>query len=166
MWLGWLQRQRQREEREIYSPQSKQSMLQTNWTYAAGCQGENCILYLVFFYLAAFKRHYSLRLAIAPEFLCCSYMCLFYVCALGRWNKISNHQIILFAHKIQVCFTHDNTGAGQTRLLSSYSCPMYVYVCTYKFASSLPPMLTQMYIILYKDNRIKQWNQINLTFRS
>jgi len=32
-----------------------------------------CILYS--FYLAAFKRHYALRLAIAPEF--------FYVCALG-----------------------------------------------------------------------------------
>ena len=33
--------------------------------------------------LAAFKRHYALRLAIAPEFFYCSYMCLFYVCALG-----------------------------------------------------------------------------------
>jgi len=31
--------------------------------------------------------------------------------------------IILFAHKIQICFTHDSTRAGQTRLLSSYSCP-------------------------------------------
>jgi len=29
--------------------------------------------------------------------------------------------IILFAHKIQICFTHDSTRAGQTRLLSSYS---------------------------------------------
>ena len=26
-------------------------------------------LYLVFFYLAAFKRHYALRLDIAPDFL-------------------------------------------------------------------------------------------------
>ena len=43
-----------------------------------------CIL---FFYMAAFKRHYALRLAIAPEFLC-SYMFLFYVCSLGCWNKI------------------------------------------------------------------------------
>jgi len=40
------------------------------------------------FYLAAFKRHYALRLAIAPEFFYCSYMCLFYVCALSCWNKI------------------------------------------------------------------------------
>ena len=40
-----------------------------------------CILY--FFYLAAFKRHYALRLAIASEFFYCSYMCLFYVCAPG-----------------------------------------------------------------------------------
>jgi len=31
--------------------------------------------------------------------------------------------IILFARKIQICFTHDSTRAGQTRLLSSYSCP-------------------------------------------
>ena len=30
---------------------------------------------------------------------------------------------ILFARKIQICFTHDSTRAGQTRLLSSYSCP-------------------------------------------
>ena len=45
-------------------------------------------LYFVFFYLAAFKKHYALRLAIAPEFFHCSYMCLFYVCALGCWNKI------------------------------------------------------------------------------
>ena len=29
-------------------------------------------LYLVNFYLAAFKRHYALHLAIAPEFFCCS----------------------------------------------------------------------------------------------
>ena len=40
-------------------------------------------LYFVFFYLAAFKRHYALRLAIAPEFFYCSYMSLFCVCALG-----------------------------------------------------------------------------------
>jgi len=33
------------------------------------------------FYLAAFKRHYALRLAIAPEFFYCSYMSLFYVCS-------------------------------------------------------------------------------------
>jgi len=33
------------------------------------------------FYLAALKRHYALRLAIAPEFFYCSYMCLFYVCS-------------------------------------------------------------------------------------
>ena len=45
-------------------------------------------LYFVVFYLAAFKRHYALRLAIAPEFFYCSYMCLFYVCALSCWNKI------------------------------------------------------------------------------
>ena len=39
--------------------------------------------------MAAFKTHYALRLAIAPEFFyCCSYMCLFYVCALGCWNKV------------------------------------------------------------------------------
>jgi len=35
-----------------------------------------------------------------------------------------------------------------------------------KFPSSWPPMLTQMYITLYKHNHIKQSNQINLTFRS
>jgi len=34
-----------------------------------------------------------------------------------------SNQIILFAHKIQICFTHDSTRAGQTRLLSCYSCP-------------------------------------------
>ena len=45
-------------------------------------------LYLLFFYLAAFKRHYTLRFAIAPEFFYCFYMCLFYVCAVGCWNKI------------------------------------------------------------------------------
>jgi len=45
-------------------------------------------LYWVIFYLAAFKRHYALRLAIAPEFFYCSYMCLFYVCALDCRNKI------------------------------------------------------------------------------
>jgi len=45
-------------------------------------------LYFVFFYLAAFKRHYALHLAIAPEFFYCSYLCLFYVCSLGCWNKI------------------------------------------------------------------------------
>ena len=39
-----------------------------------------CILYS--FYLAAFKRHYALRLAIAPELFYCSYMCLFYVCSM------------------------------------------------------------------------------------
>ena len=40
-------------------------------------------LYFVIFYLAAFKRHYALRLAKAPEFFYCFYMCLFYACALG-----------------------------------------------------------------------------------
>ena len=40
-----------------------------------------CILY--FFYLAAFKTHYALRLAIASEFFYCSYVYLFYVCAPG-----------------------------------------------------------------------------------
>ena len=34
-------------------------------------------LYFVFFYLAAFKRHYALRLAIAPEFFYCSYIAYF-----------------------------------------------------------------------------------------
>jgi len=48
-----------------------------------------------FFYLAAFKRHYALRLAIAPEFFYCSYMCLFYVCSLGRWNKICKNTYVL-----------------------------------------------------------------------
>ena len=41
-------------------------------------------LYICIFYLAAFKRHYALHLAIAPEFCYCSYrgpMCLFYVCS-------------------------------------------------------------------------------------
>ena len=38
-------------------------------------------LFVVFFYLAAFKRHYALRLAIAPEFFNCTYMCLFYICS-------------------------------------------------------------------------------------
>ena len=33
-------------------------------------------LYFVLFYLAAFKRHDALRLAIAPEFFYCSYVCL------------------------------------------------------------------------------------------
>ena len=42
-----------------------------------------CICVFCIFYLAAFKRHYALRVAIAPEFLYCSYMCLFYVYALG-----------------------------------------------------------------------------------
>jgi len=31
--------------------------------------------------VAAFKRNYALRLAIAPEFFYCSYMCLFFVCS-------------------------------------------------------------------------------------
>ena len=53
------------------------------WVYITDCIFVFCI-----FYLAAFKRHYALRLAIAPEFFYCSYMCLFYVCALGCWNKI------------------------------------------------------------------------------
>jgi len=35
-----------------------------------------------------------------------------------------------------------------------------------KFPSSWPPMLIQMYIILYKHSDIKQSNQINLTSRS
>jgi len=48
----------------------------------------NCIFVFSIFYLAAFKRHYALRLAIPPEFFYCFYMCLFYVCALGCWNKI------------------------------------------------------------------------------
>jgi len=38
-------------------------------------------LYLVIFYLAAFKRHHAFRLAIAPEFFCSSYICLFYACS-------------------------------------------------------------------------------------
>ena len=38
-------------------------------------------LYLVTFYLVAFKRHYALRLAIAPGFFYCSYICIFYVCS-------------------------------------------------------------------------------------
>jgi len=47
---------------------------------------------------------------------------------LTRWTQANQltdqlNQIILFAHKIQICFTHDSTRAGQTRLLSSYSCP-------------------------------------------
>jgi len=165
--VTWLASKTETERRERNLLTTKQTINVTNKLNLCGrLPGRK--LYFVFsiFYLVAFKRHYSLRLAIAPEFLCCSYMRLFYVCALGCWNKISNHQIILFAHKIQVCFTHDSTRPGQTRLLSSYSCPMYVYVCTYKFASSWPPMLIQMYIILYKDNQIKQWNQINLTLRS
>ena len=52
-----------------------------------GLQYWLCICFCIF-YLAAFKRHYALRLAIAPEFFYCSYMCLFYVCSLGCWNKI------------------------------------------------------------------------------
>ena len=54
-----------------------------------------CICILCFFYLAAFKRHYALRLAIAPEFFNCSYMCLFYVCSLGCWNEICNTRLFL-----------------------------------------------------------------------
>jgi len=46
-----------------------------------------CLIYrnnkwlCLFFHLAAFTRHYALRLATAPEFFYCSYMCLFYVCS-------------------------------------------------------------------------------------
>ena len=53
------------------------------WVYIT-----DCVFVFFIFYLAAFKRHYALRLAIAPEFFYCSYMCLFYVCSLGCWNKI------------------------------------------------------------------------------
>jgi len=53
------------------------------WVYITDCVFVFCI-----FYMAAFKRHYALRLAIASEFFYCSYMCLFYVCYLGCWNKI------------------------------------------------------------------------------
>ena len=47
---------------------------------------------------------------------------------LTRWTQANQltdqlNQIILFAHKTQICFTHDSTRAGQTRLLSFYSCP-------------------------------------------
>ena len=47
---------------------------------------------------------------------------------LTRWTQANQltdqlNKIILFAHKTQICFTHDSTRAGQTRLLSSYSCP-------------------------------------------
>ena len=46
-------------------------------------------LYFAFFTMAAFKRHYALRLAIAPEFFYCSYMCLFLLRPIGthscRW---------------------------------------------------------------------------------
>jgi len=48
------------------------------WNYIT-----NCIFVFSIFYLAAFKSHYALRLAIAPEFFYYSYMCLFYMCALG-----------------------------------------------------------------------------------
>ena len=48
------------------------------WVYITDCVFVFCI-----FYLAAFKRHYALHLAIAPEFFYCSYLCLFYVCSLG-----------------------------------------------------------------------------------
>ena len=41
----------------------------------------NCIFVFSNFYMAAFKRHYAFRLAIAPEFFYCSYMCLYYVCS-------------------------------------------------------------------------------------
>jgi len=47
------------------------------WAYITDCIFVFCI-----FYPAAFKRHYALRLSIAPEFFYCSYMCLFYVCVL------------------------------------------------------------------------------------
>ena len=59
-------------------------------SYISGFTLLTVYLYFVFLYLAAFKRHYALRLAIAPEFFYGSYMCLFYVCSLGccRWNKI------------------------------------------------------------------------------
>jgi len=48
------------------------------WIYITDCIFVFCI-----FYLAVCKRHYALRLEIAPEFFYCSYMCLFYACALG-----------------------------------------------------------------------------------
>jgi len=54
------------------------------WIYITNCR----IFVFIIFYLAAFKRHYTLRLATAPEFFYCFYMCLFYVCALGCWNEI------------------------------------------------------------------------------
>jgi len=47
--------------------------------YISGFTLLSVYLYLVFFYLAAYKRHYAFRLTIALEFFYCSYMCLFYV---------------------------------------------------------------------------------------
>jgi len=60
----------------------------------------------------------------------CHYpLCLCFFAILETFVLLSislSNQIILFAHKIQICFTHDSTRAGQTRLLSCCSC----YVCT------------------------------------
>jgi len=47
------------------------------WVYISDC----IFVFCNFFYLAAFKRHYALRLAIVPEFFYCFDMCLFYVCS-------------------------------------------------------------------------------------
>jgi len=70
--------------------------------YISGFTLLTVYLYFVFFYLAAFKRHYALRLAIAPEFFYCSYMCLFYVCALGCFNKICMYVCM----SLQLAFKH------------------------------------------------------------
>jgi len=47
----------------------------------------NCVFVFSIFYLAAFKRHYALRLAIAPEFFYCSYnvliSCVLWVAGVG-----------------------------------------------------------------------------------
>ena len=56
------------------------------WMYITNC----IFVFSEFFYLAAFKRHYALRLAIAPEFFYCSYMCLFYVCS-GLLKKMCRY---------------------------------------------------------------------------
>jgi len=56
----------------------------------------NCIFVFSIFYLAAFKRHYAIRLVIAPEFFYCYYMCLFYVCALDCLNKICMYVCMMF----------------------------------------------------------------------
>ena len=46
------------------------------WNYIT-----NCIFVFSIFYLAAFKKHYALRLAIAPEFFYC-FICAYFICAL------------------------------------------------------------------------------------